>query len=143
MSLVSQTRVLENPDFEQRLCKWDTKENTPHVSVETISGRPSAVISVGAEVEIGFVGIYQPVGVEPGDVLFGEVEILTRNIHDGVGAYLVLEYMGADGKRMNYASNPWAVGTADWFSYSIRSVVPDECHSHTPGRSSKSRRYIL
>jgi len=121
--------ILKNPDFEQSQAEWKASKQATSVTVEIIEGKRSAVISVAPQDETGFPKIYQVIDVTAGDILQGKVDILVRDVHDGVGGYLVFEYLDSDGERMSFAESSRALNVDGWSTYSVRSVVPPSCKS--------------
>ena len=117
---ISHANVLLNSDFGNGLTEWEIVGKASNVAAKKILGRNCAAITLTEEDEIGFPGIYQSVKVSPGELLYAEVNIMARNIHDGAGAYIVLEYMDANDKRMSYASSPRALGN--------RSILANPCN---------------
>jgi len=129
LAATASANILNNPDFQKDLAEWKTSKQATSVSIENIEGKRSVVISVAPQDDTGFPKIYQEIDASTGDVLLGEIDILVSDVRDGVGGYLVLEYMGTDGKRMSYAESSRAINVDEWARYSVRSVVPPSCKS--------------
>jgi len=126
---VANANILKNPDFEHGLAAWKKDKQATSVGIENVEGKRSAVISVASWEDTGFPKIYQEIDVSVGDILRGEVDILVRDVRDGVGGYLVFEYMGSDGERTSFTESSRAMNVGGWSTYSVRSVVPPSCNS--------------
>ncbi len=116
-----------NGSFEQGLEAWEPAFSSP-VTAEALSleGRTAVRLVVPSEAPIGYPSVRQTYPVTPGVVVSASVEALGRNICDGAGVYISVEFLGVDGGRISFVQSEMVIPDGTWRPLRIRGIVPPE-----------------
>jgi alpha-galactosidase len=127
LMLGAMQNLLNNPGFENGLDAWK-HSGAAEVTFEAVKEQdhPAARIIVPDAVKPGWPLLYQEFPAQPGQVVRAEADALSRNIHDGVGAYMVIEFQQADGKRLGFEQSGMAPKDGKWPALRVDAVAPPE-----------------
>ncbi len=99
MILLAQGAVaLVNPNFSAELEGWQVPA-AEGVTVEVVQdqGHPALRVAVADTVPRGWWIVSQSFPASPGEEWLGEADVRPVAVRNGAGAYLTIEYLGADG----------------------------------------------
>ncbi len=136
MLICAAPNLLDNPGFEQGLDGWQVGVTSPVVAEKAaLDGRNVARIVVPESAPVGWPAIYQEKEAKPGQLFEARVEATSRNNRDAFGAYASLEFMDADGKRINFEQSCAAPRDGTWSELVL--------HAYAPPRAAKARLAML
>ncbi|MBW7866025.1 MAG: hypothetical protein H3C30_16630 [Candidatus Hydrogenedentes bacterium] len=118
--------LLQNADFSKGLEGW-SQGGAAEVVFETVAGedRPAVAIRVGESAEVGWPSIAQHFAVKPGELVRGEVDARGLDTRKGHGAYLAVEFIGADGKRISHEQTEMAPRSGEWTRLKLLGIAPE------------------
>jgi hypothetical protein len=118
--------LLQNPAFENGLEGWK-HSSVAEVTIEAVREKdgPAGRIAVPDAVKPGWPILYQDFPAKPGQLVRAEAETLSRNIHDGAGAYLVIEFQKADGTRASFEQSGMATRDGQWNPLRTMAIAPE------------------
>lgn len=125
-ALGAQGELLTNGSFEDGLNGWQS--NNPAITMDAAErgGRSVARIRVEADQPVGFPYLYQDLPAEPGETFEARVEAIERDISDGLGGYMSIEFYNAAGERLGYTQTEPARSTDAWKPLRCRGEAPPE-----------------
>ena len=121
--------LLTDPSFEDGLAHWEQAGSPARVDSVQVDGRSAARIVVPDGASVAWPSIAQRVPVAPGDLLEGAADVLARDIHDGFGAYLAVEFHDAAGQRLSFGQSRGLRPEPEWNALSVRAVAPEHAVS--------------
>lgn len=121
--------LLTNGSFDDGLAGWHC--NAPQNAVTAVdeAGRSVARLIVPDDVAVSWPGLYQEIPAAPGDLFEARVDARGRNVRDGFGVYMAVEFHNAAGERLSFSQTDAAAGEGAWNELTVRSVVPPEAVS--------------
>lgn len=116
-----------NGSFEHGLEAWEPAFSSP-VTAEALAleGRTAVRLVVPSEAPIAYPSVRQAYPVTPGVVVSASVDALGRNICDGAGVYISVEFLGADGGRISFVQSEMVIPDGTWRPLRIRGIAPPE-----------------
>ncbi len=119
--------LLNNPTFQDGLDGWK-HTGLDGVTFEALKeqDRPAARITVPDTVPPGWPLIYQEFPAQPGQVMRAGADALSRDIRDGAGAYMVIEFHKADGVRLSFEQSGMAPRDGKWAALHAVAIAPQE-----------------
>lgn len=110
---------LVDPDFTQGTTGWRVEVGSARASVEA-----GGVLSIAADAVEGFPRVVQAFEAAPGALYGAEAEARDGGITGGYGAYMTLEFLDADGKRIHFEQSSPALAGGAWTPLVARCVAP-------------------
>ncbi len=119
--------LLQNPDFENGMDGWEHSSAAAEVVMEAVKeqDRPAGRIVVPDTVKPAYPLIYQDFPAKPGQLVRAEAEALGRNIRDGAGAYMVIEFHKADDTRVSFEQSGMATRDGQWTMLRTMAIAPE------------------
>ncbi len=119
--------LLTNPDFDHGLDGWK-HSGAAEVTMDVLLGQEHAAarIVVPDTVKAGYPLIYQEFSAQPGQVVRAEANAQGRNIHDGAGAYMVIEFQQADESRLSFEQSGMAPKDGKVATLRAVAIAPQE-----------------
>lgn len=117
--------LLQNTDFSKGLEQWTV--NAPagvEAAVAVEAGRPCAEMNVGDGAQVGWPGFYQEFAVAPGRIVRFSTDVQAKDIRDGFGAYLSVEFLDAAGRRVSFGQSEAAPRNGSWKTLRIMEIAP-------------------
>lgn len=116
--------LLANGTFDESLEGWQAAATG--VTFDVSNGAVS--ITVPDETAVAWPMVSQQLAAQPGDVYEARVKAAGRNVRDGFGVYIALEFW-REGERIAFAQSGAASGDGDWSELRLRSVVPPQAEA--------------
>ena len=115
--------------FEDGLSGWEQAEGAEFVldKDQRHGGAQSARLTNAADVKIHYQQLQRAIkGVTPGDRILAQIWVRTKDVTDGAGAYMALEFLGAGGQRLDIAHSKVSrtTGKDGWEQLSAEAIVP-------------------
>ncbi len=116
--------LLTNPGFADGLEGWVPSTASLEMSAMSGEGRTVARITVPAGTEPGYPNLSQSIKVSAGDLVSATAEARSLDVANGVGAYMVIEYFDASGKRVIFSQSNMADTNGNWTQLQVQGVMP-------------------
>jgi len=118
------TNLLANPGFEEELNGWVASGSGARFDTVELEQRKAARLIVPVEAEVSWPMIVQSIPARPGDLFEARVEAWRRNVTDGFGVYIAIEFHGADEKRISFSQTGAVAREETWSELKLRSAAP-------------------
>ena len=113
-----------NGDFDDGLAGWRGSATNVMTEAAAYGDRSVAHMTVPNDVPVGWPSLYQDVKAVAGDLFEAHVDASGRNVCDGYGVYMAMEFHDAAGKRLSFSQSPAVGKDGEWRTFQVRSVVP-------------------
>lgn len=117
--LLAANGALANADFANGLEAWRVEAGIARVSVGE-----GGVLDIAADAVEGYPRVVQDFPAEPGALYGAAATARDAGITGGYGAYMTIEFLGADGKRIHFEQSSPALAGGEWTPLVARSVAP-------------------
>jgi len=124
--LASGGNLLVNPNFDNGLDGWGINNPGGVSEGATVDGRSVARMVVPDSVKVGYPDFFQEFPVKPGQLAEARFDAMGRGVHDGYGVYVSLEFLDAQGKRINFEQTSAVSGEGKWSTQVIRAYAPPD-----------------
>ena len=114
--------LLRDAAFAQGLEQWRAEAGRARIEVVTLDNTPC--VSIHGDTVDGYPRLVQDFDAAPGALYSASVLARADGITGGYGAYMTIEFSGADGKRIHFEQSSPASGSGAWTPLLTLSVAP-------------------
>jgi len=128
-ALAAPANLLVNTDFSGALDGWINEASIAAPRVELRDDSNCLVLEVSPENAGGWPRVNQRFEAIPGTLYEAAAEILDEGMAAGYGAYMTIEFLDADGKRLQFEQSAPGMRGLGWAPVRARAVAPPEARA--------------